>query len=76
VVRQFVMSGCAVRTLGLVSGQEKSLLLLVTATPTGAVFLLGGVAMALIALSHIEHRGKPQIQAESGGGGITVLLPS
>jgi hypothetical protein len=70
------MFGCAVRALGLVSGLEKSLVLLVTATPAGAIFLLGGVAMALIALPHIEHRGKPWIQAGSGGGGITVSLPS
>jgi hypothetical protein len=33
--------------------------LLVTTTPAGAVFLLGAVAMALIALPHIEHQGKP-----------------
>jgi hypothetical protein len=45
--------------LGSTSGREKSLLLLTTATPAGVVFLLGGVAMALIALPHIEHRGKP-----------------
>jgi hypothetical protein len=46
-------------TLGWASGQEISLLLLATATPAGAVFLLGGVAMALTALPHIERRGKP-----------------
>jgi hypothetical protein len=28
-------------------------------TPAGAVFLLGGIAKALTALPHIEHRGKP-----------------
>jgi hypothetical protein len=43
----------------LASGREKSLLLLATATPVGAVFLLGGVAKALTALPHIERRGKP-----------------
>jgi hypothetical protein len=45
--------------LGLASGREKSLLLLATATPVGAVFLLGGIAKALTALPHIERRGKP-----------------
>jgi hypothetical protein len=45
--------------LGLALGREKSLLLLATATPVGAVFFLGGIAMALIALPHIERWGKP-----------------
>jgi hypothetical protein len=46
-------------TLGLTSGQEKSLLLPAMATPAGAVFLIGGVIMALTTLPHLEHRGKP-----------------
>jgi hypothetical protein len=46
-------------TLGSTSGREKSLLLLATVTPAGAVFLLGGVVVALTTLPHIEQRGKP-----------------
>jgi hypothetical protein len=43
------------------SGQEKSQLLLVTATPMGAIFLLGGIIIALTTLPHIVHRRKPYI---------------
>jgi hypothetical protein len=43
----FVVAICVVRgTLGSTAGQEKSLLLLATATPVGAVFLLGGVVVS------------------------------
>jgi hypothetical protein len=42
-------------------GREKSQLLLATATPVGAIFLLGGIIIALTTLPHIVHRGKPYI---------------
>jgi hypothetical protein len=46
--------------LGLALGREKSLLLLATTTPAGAVFLLGGIAKALLLFPTSSAGGNPR----------------